>query len=45
MNRAAEAAVAESRELLVSSLREVSGEDSLKLVRGGDTAVTNSFAR
>ena len=45
MNRAAEAAVAESRELLVSSVREVSVEDSLKLVRGGDTAVTNSFAR
>jgi hypothetical protein len=45
MNRAAEAAVAESRELLVSSVRQVSGEDSLKLVRGGDTAVTDFFAR
>ena len=45
MNRAAEAAGPESRELLVSSVREVGGDDSLKLVRGGDTAVTNSFAR
>lgn len=45
MNRAAEAAVPESRELLVSSVREMSVEDALKLVRGGDTAVTDFFAR
>lgn len=45
MNRAAEAAVPESRDLLVSAVRDMSVEDALKLVRGGDTAVTDFFAR
>lgn len=45
MNRAAEAAVPEARDLLVSSVREMSVEDALKLVHGGDTAVTEFFAR
>lgn len=45
MNRAAEAAVPEGRALLVGAVRELTVEDALKIVRGGDTAVTQFFER
>lgn len=45
MNRAAEAAVPEARTLLVSAARSISVEDALQIVRGGDTSVTEFFAR
>ncbi|MGC4078504.1 MAG: DUF4197 domain-containing protein [Rubrivivax sp.] len=45
MNRAAEAAVPEARTLLVSAAQSISVEDALKIVRGGDTSVTDFFAR
>ena len=44
MNRAAEAAVPEARTLFVSTVKAISVEDALKLVRGGDTAVSDFFA-
>jgi len=44
MNRAAEMAVPESRLLLVNAARQMSVEDALKIVRGGDTSVTDFFA-
>lgn len=45
MNRAAEAAVPEARALFVDTVREMSVEDALGIVRGGDTSVTDFFAR
>ena len=45
MNRAAEAAVPEARTLLVDTVKQISVEDALRLVKGGDTAVTDFFAR
>jgi hypothetical protein len=45
MNRAAEAAVPEARTLLVATVKAISVEDALKIVRGGDTSVTDFFAR
>lgn len=44
MNRAAEAAVPEAKALFVSTVKALSVEDALKIVRGGDTAVTDFFA-
>jgi hypothetical protein len=44
MNRAAEAAMPEARTLFVSTVKAISVEDALKLVRGSDTAVTEFFA-
>ncbi len=44
MNRAAEAAVPEARMLFVSTVKAMSVEDALKLVRGGPTSVTDYFA-
>ncbi len=44
MNRAAEAAVPEARTLFVSTVKAMSVEDALKLVRGGPTSVTDYFA-
>jgi hypothetical protein len=44
MNRAAEQAVPEARTLFVSTVKVLSVEDALKIVRGGDTAVTEFFA-
>lgn len=44
MNRAAEAAVPEAKALFVSTVRALSVEDALAIVRGGDTAVTDFFA-
>lgn len=43
MNRAAEGAVPEAKELLVGAVRAMSVEDALRLVRGGQTAVTDFF--
>ncbi len=45
MNRAAEAAVPEARTLLVNAARSMSVEDALGIVRGGETSVTDYFAR
>jgi hypothetical protein len=44
MNRAAEAAVPEARALLVQTVKSISVEDALKIVKGGDTSVTQFFA-
>ncbi|WP_397533041.1 DUF4197 domain-containing protein [Roseateles sp.] len=44
MNRAAEAAVPEARPLLVNAVKSMSVEDGLKILRGGDDAVTQFFA-
>lgn len=43
MNRAAEAAVPEAKNLLVQAVRSISIEDAIDLVRGGDTSVTEFF--
>ncbi|MDH5338937.1 MAG: DUF4197 domain-containing protein [Rubrivivax sp.] len=45
MNRGAEAAVPEARQLLVHTVRDISVEDAVKLVRGGDSSVTSFFER
>ncbi len=45
INRAAERAVAQARDVLVQAVREMSVEDAVQIVRGGDTAVTEFFAR
>ncbi len=44
MNRAAEQAVPEAQDVLVGAVRQLSVEDALQIVRGGDTAVTDFFA-
>lgn len=44
MNRAAEAAVPAARPLLVKAVRDMSVEDGLKILRGGDDSATNFFA-
>jgi hypothetical protein len=44
MNRAAEAAVPHARPLLLNAVRAMSVEDAVKIVRGGDTSVTDFFA-
>lgn len=44
MNRAAEAAVPEAKTMLVNAAREISVQDALKIVRGGETSVTDYFA-
>jgi hypothetical protein len=43
MNRAAEAAVPEAKALLTGAIKGISVDDAVKLVRGGDTAVTDFF--
>jgi len=45
MNRAAESAVPEAQALLVDAARHISVDDALGILRGGDTAVTDYFAR
>ncbi len=45
INRAAEAAVARSRDPLRDAVRSMSVEDALPLVRGGETSITEFFAR
>ncbi len=44
MNRAAEAAVPEARSLLVAAVKNMSVEDGMKILRGGDDAATQFFA-
>ncbi len=44
MNRAAEAAVPEAKTLLVDAAKSISVQDALRIVRGGDTSVTDYFA-
>jgi hypothetical protein len=44
MNRAAEAAVPEAKDMLVNAAKTISVQDALKIVRGGDTSVTDYFA-
>jgi hypothetical protein len=44
MNRAAESAMPEAKSLFVSTIKAISVEDALKVVRGGDTSVTEFFA-
>jgi Protein of unknown function (DUF4197) len=45
MNRAAEAAVPQARSLLVNTAKAMSVDDAIQIVRGGDTSVTDFFAR
>jgi Protein of unknown function (DUF4197) len=44
MNRAAESAMPEAKSLFVSTIKAISVEDALQVVRGGGTAVTDFFA-
>ena len=44
MNRAAEQAVPEAKSLLVQAAKGISVDDALRIVRGGDTSVTDYFA-
>ena len=44
MNRAAEAAVPEAQALFVSTIKAMSVEDALQVVRGGATSVTDFYA-
>jgi hypothetical protein len=44
MNRAAEAAMPEAKSLLVSTVKAMSVDDALKVVKGGDNSVTQFFA-
>ena len=44
MNRAAEAAVPQAKSLLVSTAKSVTVEDAVRIVRGGETSVTDYFA-
>ncbi len=44
MNRAAEAAVPAAKPLLAKAVKDMSVEDGLKILKGGDDAVTSFFA-
>lgn len=44
MNRAAEAAMPQAKALLVQTVKDVSVQDALQIVRGGETSVTDFFA-
>ncbi len=44
MNRAAELAVPEAKTLLVGAAKSITVEDALRIVRGGETSVTDYFA-
>jgi hypothetical protein len=44
MNRAAEQAVPEAKTLLVQTAKAVTVDDAIKIVRGGETSVTDYFA-
>ncbi len=44
MNRAAEAAVPAAKPLLVKAVKDMSVDDGLKILKGGDDAVTQFFA-
>src|SRR5262245_64939024 len=45
MNRAAEAAVPESKQLLVDAVKKMSVQDAKGILTGGDTAATDYFKR
>src|SRR5688572_7031603 len=45
MNRAAEAAVPEAKQLLVDSVKKMSVQDAKGILTGGDTAATEYFKR
>jgi hypothetical protein len=45
MNRAAEAAVPEAKQLLVDAVRKMTVQDAKKILTGGDTAATDYFKR
>lgn len=45
MNRAAEAAMPKARNLLVSTAKSISVDEAVKIVRGGETSVTDYFAQ
>ncbi|WP_088282568.1 DUF4197 domain-containing protein [Ideonella sp. A 288] len=45
MNRAAEAAVPEAKTLLVEAVKGISLQDATRIVRGGETSVTDFFSR
>ena len=45
MNRAAERAVPVAKSLLVTTAKNISVEDAVAIVRGGETSVTDFFAR
>ncbi len=44
MNRAAEQAVPKAKTLLVSTAKSISVEDAIRIVRGGETSVTDYFS-
>ncbi len=44
MNRAAEAAVPQAKDMLVNAVKSMSVQDAKKILGGGDTAVTTFFA-
>lgn len=44
MNRAAEAAVPKAKTLLVKAVKSMSVSDAMRIVRGGETSVTDFFA-
>jgi hypothetical protein len=44
MNRAAEAAAPQAKTLLIDAAKKMSVDDALRIVRGGDTSVTDFFA-
>jgi Protein of unknown function (DUF4197) len=44
MNRAAEASMVEARPLLINAIQAMSVEEALKIVRGGETSVTEFFS-
>lgn len=44
MNRAAEQAVPEAKPILVQAAKSVTSDDAVRIVRGGDTSVTDYFA-
>lgn len=44
MNRAAEAAVPQAKNLLVNAAKSISVQDALRIVKGGETSVTEYFS-
>lgn len=44
MNRAAEMAVPQAKPILLQAAKSVSADDAVRIVRGGDTSVTDYFA-
>ncbi len=44
MNRAAEAAVPQAKSLLVNAAKSISVQDALRIVKGGETSVTDYFS-